>query len=362
VYALLSKKFSGSLITTKWRNPQEDRSHETIRLRASTMSRFTYHPVPIPRILRPVKYFYFLLAFVAVALFLHHRRQKFDVVVTYGPYTTAFAGYLLKLLLGIKFIMDIPGDPFAGHKYSRPQPGTMARLKIRLGKIIIPFMFKRADHLKLLYRGQLQNLINESEMEVSYFADYTAVSDIRPSVPREKFLLFVGHPWYLKGVDLLIPAFLEVADRFPGYQLRIVGWCTNREPFERLAAGDPRVQFSNPLPNEVVKQWMSQCAAFVLASRTEGIPRVLLEAMAAKAPIVASRVGGIPVLLPDEKYGLLFESGNQADLARALDKMLGDASRREQTAEAAYERLQQNYLEEHYLEHYVRMIGSVCGS
>jgi glycosyltransferase involved in cell wall biosynthesis len=290
---------------------------------------------------------------------LHFTRQRFDVVVAYGPYTTAMAGYLLKLLLGIKFVMDVPGDPFAGLKHGRAKPRTIDRLKIMWGRLTVPFLLGRADRLKLLYPGQLQELISEPHRPISYFADFTAVSNVERNSGREEFILFVGHPWYLKGVDLLIPAFRSIVDKFPTQSLRLVGWCPNRNEFEKLAGGDSRIEFYEPLPNHVVKDWMSKCTAFVLASRTEGTPRVLLEAMAAGAPIVAARVGGIPQLLEEGESGLLFEAGNAEDLSTQLARALGDEHLRASMAEAAYNRLQSHYLERHYLQHYVEMIDSV---
>jgi glycosyltransferase involved in cell wall biosynthesis len=355
----LSNAFSGAVISTKWRNQDEIQSPAAVEQRAATMRRFSYHPIPIPRIFRPVKFVYFLVAFTLVALYLHFRRRKFDAIVAYGPYTTALAGYVLKRILGIKLVLDIPGDPFAGLKASRPHPRLLDRLKIKWGRLMVPALLNRADHLKLLYPGQLEGLIVEDGRPVSYFADFTAVSNISRDEERQNYLLFVGHPWYLKGVDLLIPAFLSIAGNFPSLKLRLVGWCPNRDEFERLAAGDPRIEFYGPLPNHVVKQWMAQCIAFILASRTEGTPRVLLEAMAAKAPIIASRVGGIPHLIEDEKCGLLFESGNYLDLSRKIERLLEDENLRASVTQVAFDRLQQQYLEKHYFENYVEMIDRV---
>ena len=353
-------RFLEPLVSTKWRDQGEDKSSESIALSAKAMGNFSYHPIPVPRVFRPIKFLYFLSAFVVVAAYLHYRRRKFDVVIAYGPYTTALAGYLLKHLLRIKFVMDIPGDPFAGLKTSLLRPRILDQLKIRWGRPMVPFLLNRADDLKLLYPGQLEGLISEARLPISYFADFTAVSTFaNHNHARQDFVLFVGHPWYLKGVDLLIPAFLSIADKFPNQKLRLVGWCPNRREFEQLAGGDPRIEFYDPLPNSVVKQWMCQCTAFVLASRTEGTPRVLLEAMAAKAPIIASRVGGIPRLIEDERCGLLFEVGNRNDLAQKVERILGDECLRTTMAQAGLERLQQHYLEKHYFEHYVQMIDAV---
>jgi len=67
---------------------------------------------------------------------------------------------------------------------------------------------------------------------------------------------------------------------------------------------------------------------FVLSSLREGLPNVLLEAMAMEVPVVATRVAGVPGLVEHEANGLLIEPGDQEQLADSLKKMLADATLR----------------------------------
>jgi glycosyltransferase involved in cell wall biosynthesis len=64
---------------------------------------------------------------------------------------------------------------------------------------------------------------------------------------------------------------------------------------------------------------------FALSSLREGLPNVLLEAMATGVPIVATRVGGVPRVIHHEENGLLVEPGDPAGLAESLARLLGDA-------------------------------------
>jgi glycosyltransferase involved in cell wall biosynthesis len=63
---------------------------------------------------------------------------------------------------------------------------------------------------------------------------------------------------------------------------------------------------------------------FVLPSLNEGMGRALIEAMAAGLPVIASRVGGIPALIEDEKNGLLVPAGDSLALAVAVRRILSD--------------------------------------
>lgn len=73
----------------------------------------------------------------------------------------------------------------------------------------------------------------------------------------------------------------------------------------------------------------------VLPSHTEGSPNVLLEAMAAGLPIVATAVGGVPEIVTNEKQALLVEKQNPVALAGAIERLLGDANLQRELAEAA---------------------------
>ena len=77
----------------------------------------------------------------------------------------------------------------------------------------------------------------------------------------------------------------------------------------------------------------------VLPSHTEGSPNVLLEAMAAGLPIIATAVGGVPEIVFDEKEALLVEKQNSVALARAIDRLLSDANLQSRLAEAARQRV-----------------------
>src|SRR5262249_19681299 len=63
---------------------------------------------------------------------------------------------------------------------------------------------------------------------------------------------------------------------------------------------------------------------FALSSLREGLPNVLLEAMALETPVVATRIAGIPRLIRDGENGLLVEPGDEDSLTRGLTRLLGD--------------------------------------
>jgi glycosyltransferase involved in cell wall biosynthesis len=93
------------------------------------------------------------------------------------------------------------------------------------------------------------------------------------------------------------------------------------------AQGSRNVTFAGALQPNDVDAWLARASVFVmpsigLAGQSEGLPRAVMEAMAAGLPIVASRTGGIPEIVQDGKGGLLVQPSDADALARALIEIL----------------------------------------
>jgi glycosyltransferase involved in cell wall biosynthesis len=107
-------------------------------------------------------------------------------------------------------------------------------------------------------------------------------------------------------------------------------------------------------------QLMKAFDAFVLSSRTEGTPMVLLEAMAAGVPIVSTAVGGIPDVV-SENEAILVPSEEPRALGHALDEVLQDTDSAALRAARALQRLHREYDAEHWVQRYAAIYTAVQG-
>jgi glycosyltransferase involved in cell wall biosynthesis len=82
---------------------------------------------------------------------------------------------------------------------------------------------------------------------------------------------------------------------------------------------------------------------FVLSSLREGLPNVLLEAMAMETPVVATRIAGVPLLLGDGAMGVLVEPASSEELATGIERLVRDAELRRRLALLARQRIEQEY-------------------
>ncbi len=137
-----------------------------------------------------------------------------------------------------------------------------------------------------------------------------------------------------KGLDTLLRAFAKI----PRHEavLLVVGSGPEESRLKALAAeiGIHGSCHFEPATADVI-EWLSMIDVFVLPSRTEALSNSLMEAMACSCCCVASRVGGNPELIDDEKNGLLFEVDNVGHLAQLMGDIASDGSRRKRMALAA---------------------------
>ncbi|MDT0202633.1 glycosyltransferase [Nocardioides sp. AE5] len=132
-----------------------------------------------------------------------------------------------------------------------------------------------------------------------------------------------------KGHDLLIEALPAVRDEIPGTQLVLIGGGRSQGYLRDLARQggmEDHVTFAGHVKDtaEVIRH-VDRGWVYAMPSRTEGLPRALVEAMSREKPCVASRVGGITELLDDLQ---LVDVDDLAQLARSLTQILGDANLR----------------------------------
>lgn len=146
----------------------------------------------------------------------------------------------------------------------------------------------------------------------------------RPDSPT---LLFVGRLAAVKGVPVLFEALQSVIEQHPDVRLHLIGDGPERARLEKQASDmglADHLTFLGYQSQAAVAEALSSTDIFVLPSFAEGVPVVLMEAMAAEVPVVTSRIAGVPELVSDGESGLLVPPGAPGPLAAALNRLLAD--------------------------------------
>lgn len=172
--------------------------------------------------------------------------------------------------------------------------------------------------------------------------DVERFSALRPS-PVPGRIVSVGRLVAKKGHDVLVLACAELARRGIEFELRIIGSGPLRDELRELAADQgvaDRVDLAGGMSQGEVIRELADAELFALSPRImadgdrDGIPNVLMEAMAAGVPVVASAVSGIPELLSDGVNARLVEPERPSPLADVLGDLLTDRGQRERLRRA----------------------------
>jgi glycosyltransferase involved in cell wall biosynthesis len=182
--------------------------------------------------------------------------------------------------------------------------------------------------------GTLPPVLRRKAVVIGNPCDRSVSSGDEPETFR---LVAVGRLVEQKGFDTLIDAFARVAERFPGWTLTIFGEGSDRGALERrVAALGLGGRVTLPGVTARAGEWVAAASVFVLASRYEGFPNVLIEAMAAGLPVISTDCdfGPAEIIEPDLS-GLLVPVDDVAELAGAMARLMADASLRRRFGEAA---------------------------
>ena len=186
---------------------------------------------------------------------------------------------------------------------------------------------------------------------------------VAPAPPRAVdpgggFLLFVGRLRIRKGVEVLLQS-LALRRDLP--LLMIAGDGEHRTRIEERAAalglGPDRVRFVGRASAAEVRELLAGARALVVPSIYEGMPLVILEAMAAGLPVVASRVSGIPEVVEDGTTGWLVPCEDPDALARALAELSSDPAAARARGEAGRRRVAREFRPELAAEIWERWVA-----
>jgi colanic acid/amylovoran biosynthesis glycosyltransferase len=159
-------------------------------------------------------------------------------------------------------------------------------------------------------------------------------------------ILTIGRVDPMKGKVVLLHALALLAEGGPRPGLIFVGDGPSRATAvavaEQLGLSD-RVTFVGAVAGDRIRDYYAACDVFCLPSFAEGVPIVLMEAMAMEIPVVTTAIGGIPELVEDAVSGFLVRPGRADELADRLARLLRDPELRSALGRAGRRRVESEY-------------------
>ncbi len=239
-----------------------------------------------------------------------------------------------------KLILDIHGDwHVATRLYGSPARRLLNPVSDLMGVIAV----RRADAIRTLSpftTAIVRRLGREPDGEFPAFLDREIfLADSPAPLPERPRALFIGVLERYKGFDTLAAAWPRVAAAVPGAQLHVVGQGTLSALAQELEGA--AATWTPSLDAAGVAGALDDAWVLCLPSRAEGLGRVVIEAMCRGRATVGGAAGGIPDLVEDGEDGLLVAPGDEAQLAGALIRVLGDRAEAARLGDAARRRGEQ---------------------
>lgn len=294
----------------------EARKHKGI---AINYSNYLY----IPRVLRST--YGITLALSLLSRWRFIKRLNPDILILSWGYPDAVAVSLLNLLLKIPAVVKVHGSDINVHagfllrriqiRWAMARAYSVIAVSQDLGRKVARLGIS-PEKVRVIYNG----------VDKSLFRPIDRLSS-RKRLKLDggnDIILYVGNLKLEKGCLDLLEAFHRVAERNNNARLIYIGSGPQLNEIKNKIRDldlSARVRLVGSIAHKELPDWMSAVDLVVLASHNEGVPNVLLEAMSCGKPVVATRVGGIPEVVPSY-CGFLVEVGDQEGLADAMDQAL----------------------------------------
>jgi len=244
-------------------------------------------------------------------------------------------GPVAGILAGVRTITTVHGDVFYN---------TFQRFFLKRNNLVLGCgrqVFKNISQFIPTYKtGLLSNgiSIRKSRHEKGHVFEQLSIK------PGSPLILSIGRLTRQKAYDVLIHAFLTVVNKHPDAVLVICGAGEDKELLERAITElklEGHVLLTGWIDN--VDEVLASCDIYVNTSRWEGLPLTLLEAMAHKKAIVATKVSGNIEVIIDGKTGMLVPPDDSMAIAVAISELLDDAPLREKLGAGAKELFEKEY-------------------
>lgn len=284
--------------------------------------RVTYVPYPVlPVISRPFNGFT-----IASRLLTEVRGFYPDVILNYVVYPDGFAAVRIARALKVPVVLTAIGSDL--NRISDPLCGMLTRATLRRADYVttVSHDLRKTAIALGSSADRTRAILNGCDLAIFHPGDRRKAREALGLDHAAEVIVYVGRLDVRKGLLELIEATAQLRVRRPALQCFLVGDGPDRPTLLSQIASHEAAGFVTLIPScptAGVAQWMAACDLVTLPSYREGCPNVVIEALAAGRPVVATNVGGIPELMSDAD-GRLIAPKSVSALTRALDEVLAE--------------------------------------
>jgi glycosyltransferase involved in cell wall biosynthesis len=263
----------------------------------------------------------YLVRKVLLPLIWLHVRHHFDILHCHSGYPPGYVGATFKKWFKVPVVVRPHGSDIVPGDRIRRHPKLTERLKFALmsaDAVVAQGQYLKELILKLGVNNSQVHIIHNG-VNLNDFVGMKPFSHPRP------YILALGNLIFRKGFDILLRAYARVTEPKP--DLLVAGPGREEETLKSLAKElriEHQVKFLGFIGGRKKIQLFQSAEFFVCPSRKEPFANVLIEAMSAGLPVIASSIDGNKELIIHEKNGLLFPSENIEALRGAMQRLIDE--------------------------------------
>ncbi|MEN9213824.1 MAG: glycosyltransferase [Gloeomargarita sp. DG02_4_bins_56] len=322
-------------------------------------------PLPILRYML----FFTITPGILLGLILRHR---VNIIIAQSPYEALAALWIKNLVklwsYPLHLVVESHGD-FENYLFLQRQ-------------VFLPLIYKSmmqsVAHITLSQADVLRSISQATQTQLKQYScgqpivEFMAWTDVSvfwqagsTNESKQLTVIYVGVLIPRKGVHHLINAFAQAVKSVPAGQLKIIGRPENRDYAQTLKAQvdqcnlQDKILFLPEMPQQELAYEMAQSTVLVLPSLSEGLGRVLVEAMATGTPVIGTKVGGIPDIIQEGLTGFLVPPEDEHILAQKIIYLLEHPEKVSAMGQRGREFVQTYFSPEIYYQGYEK-ICQIC--
>lgn len=290
---------------------------------------------------------------------MYSLRNKVDAYLFFIGGDTLLLPITFAKLLNKKVILLLAGSTIKTHQMNQD--------KLAVGlKILRSPCLSLADKIIvyapiLIPDYQLEKYRHKILIAYEHFLDFNAFTVTTPLSDRPSFIGYIGRLSGEKGVQNFAQALPAILSDWQNLRVLIVGDGLLKEAIEaslQEEALTSRVDLSGWISHDDLPKYLNQLRLLVLPSYTEGLPNIMLEAMACGTPVLATPVGAIPDVIKDGETGFIMENNSPECIAENVVRALSSPEL-EQTAENGRRFVEENFTFEKVVRNWKRILPEI---
>lgn len=279
------------------------------------------------------------------------KNYKPDILIANWIIPQGFIAYIMKLIFpGLKVIMVARGGDI----------GLIQNSSVL--KIVSRFILRKADRI-ISVSNFLKNRIMEisglnkdkiyvisSGVDIDIF-EQARLKKSEENVPAKRNILFIGRLEEKKGINYLLKALTRVVKIYPDVKLTITGDGSEKEYLMKLTQElelSDNVRFQGAVEHGKIPVFFQEALLFAAPSINlnydiEGLPTIIMEAIAAKVPVITTDAGGINDIVENNVTGIIVNQRNSEELAEKIIYLIENEKIRRELSDKAFYRLLEDF-------------------